>query len=222
MTIIFVLGLVNAYNLMDNLDGSAPTVALVSTLALGIYAAAQGDPALGAIGVALAGACAGFLRYNLARPAARIFMGDGGSMLVGFTVAALIMKLPNSGHLGWQLIPVTAVLVGLPALDTALVIISRLRRGVSVFSGGRDHLSHRLLALLGTPQRVAVGLALGQALFSGVGIAFRQLSPDAAAATAIAVLVAALASIIALETSRRSAGVDGPPWTTPSRGKSPA
>jgi UDP-GlcNAc:undecaprenyl-phosphate GlcNAc-1-phosphate transferase len=222
MTIVFVLGLVNAYNLMDNLDGASPSVALVSSGALGIYAAAAGHPALGAVGVALAGACAGFLPNNLSSPAARIFLGDGGSMLAGFSIAALIMALPEAEGLGWQLVPVTAVLVGLPALDTALVIVSRLRRGVSVLSGGRDHLSHRLLARLGTPRRVAAALAIGQAVCSGAGIAFRQLSPDAAAATAITVLAVALVGVLAHETSRRAPVVDGPPWTPPERGKSPA
>lgn len=168
LTVVFVIGVVNAFNLMDNMDGAAGTVALVSAAILGMLAAAHGDPALGAIDLALAGACAGFLPFNLASPS-RIFLGDGGSVPIGFAIAATIMALPGTARLDWSLIPLAVVLVGLPALDTALVIVSRKRRGVGICTGGRDHLTHRLRARLGTPRRVAMALATGQAFLCGAG-----------------------------------------------------
>ena len=87
LTTLWVVGLVNAFNLMDNLDGATGTVGGVSAPGVGVLAASQGDMAIAAMAFALAGACVGFLRFNLARPS-RVFLGDGGSMPVGFLVAA--------------------------------------------------------------------------------------------------------------------------------------
>jgi UDP-GlcNAc:undecaprenyl-phosphate/decaprenyl-phosphate GlcNAc-1-phosphate transferase len=199
LTILFVLGVVNAFNLMDNLDGATATIGLVSAAAVGLFAAVNGSLPAATLAVALAGACAGFLPYNLARPRARIFLGDGGSMAIGVTLAGLFMALPETEAFGWELLPVIAVLVGLPALDTALVIVSRLRRGVPVLSGGRDHLTHRLLERLGSCRRVAVALAGAQAVISGVAIALLYLDPKAAAAAAATLLVSGLVLIAVLE-----------------------
>ena len=163
LTIALFVGVINAYNLMDNIDGATCTIGLVSGLTLGIYAATQSAPLLGAVGLAMAGACAGFLPFNLAPPSARIFLGDGGSMPLGFLNAVLIANLPWGGSHVWVAVAVGVVLVGLPALDTALVMISRRRRRVSLLTGGRDHLTHRVLAHLGSPRLVALALAVAQA-----------------------------------------------------------
>lgn len=189
LTVVFVAGVVNAYNLMDNMDGATGSVALVSSAILGLLAAAHGDVALGAIALALAGACAGFLPFNLASPS-RVFLGDGGSMPIGFVIAATIMALPGGGRLGWALIPLAVVLVGLPALDTALVIVSRKRRGAGVFIGGRDHLTHRLQVRLGSPRRVAMALATGQAFLCGSGaILFEFVGSIAVAGSVVLILL---------------------------------
>ena len=202
LTGIFVVAVVNAYNLMDNLDGAAPTVALVSAAGIAIYATAKGDAAVGALAAALTGACAGFLPYNLRRPRARIFLGDGGSMAIGGTLAALLMSLPGVEGFGWELIPVMVVMVGLPAFDVALVTVSRLRRRVNVLSGARDHVTHRLLKRLGSCRRVAVCLACGQAALSALAIALLSVSPGAAAAGAAALIVTAMGLIAALVATR--------------------
>jgi UDP-GlcNAc:undecaprenyl-phosphate GlcNAc-1-phosphate transferase len=198
LTVVFVAGVVNAFNLMDNMDGATGTVALISGAVLGLLAAAKGNAALGAIALALAGACAGFLRCNLASPS-RIFLGDGGSVPIGFTVAATIMALPGGWHLGLALIPVTVVLVGLPALDTALVIVSRKRRGVGVFVGGRDHLTHRLRVRLGSPRRVALALAAGQALLCGAGAILFECERSIAMAGSLTLVLAGVAVVARLE-----------------------
>jgi UDP-GlcNAc:undecaprenyl-phosphate GlcNAc-1-phosphate transferase len=198
LTVVFVIGVVNAYNLMDNMDGATGSVAAVSGAALGLLAAAQGDVALGAIALALSGACAGFLPFNLASPA-RIFLGDGGSVPVGFVLAATIMAIPGGGHLGWALVPLAVVLVGLPALDTALVIVSRLRRGVGVFVGGRDHLTHRLGARLGSPRRVALTLAAAQAFLCSAGAVLFQLERPIAMAGSLSLILLGVAVVALLE-----------------------
>lgn len=198
VTAVFVLGVVNAFNLMDNMDGACGSVAGVSGALLGALALALGSPATAAIALALAGSCLGFLRYNLASPA-RIFLGDGGSMPVGFVLAALIMAMPGIRHLGWAFVPVAVVLVGLPALDTTLVVISRLRRGAGIFTGGRDHLTHRLRAKLGTARRVAAVLAASQALFVGIGALLVTVDESVAGFVAMLLILAGIAVVAFLE-----------------------
>jgi UDP-GlcNAc:undecaprenyl-phosphate/decaprenyl-phosphate GlcNAc-1-phosphate transferase len=197
-SVVFVVGVVNAYNLMDNMDGATGTVALVSGAVLGLVAAAHGDAPLGAIALALAGACAGFLPFNLASPA-RIFLGDGGSMPLGFVLAATIMALPGGGRLGLALIPLAVLLVGLPALDTALVIVSRRRRGAGVFTGARDHLTHRLRARLGSARRVALALATGQAFVCGAGAVLFDFEASIAMAASLTLILAGAVVVALLE-----------------------
>jgi UDP-GlcNAc:undecaprenyl-phosphate GlcNAc-1-phosphate transferase len=197
-SIVFVVGVVNAYNLMDNMDGATGTVAAVSGAGLGMLAADRGSPELGALALALSGACVGFLPFNLASPS-RIFLGDGGSMPIGFVLAATIMALPGGDRLGWVLVPVAVVLVGLPALDTALVVVSRLRRDAGVFTGGRDHLTHRLRAKLGSARRVALVLGTSQAVICTAGSAMFGLRYYVAALGSIALILLGIAVVVMLE-----------------------
>jgi UDP-GlcNAc:undecaprenyl-phosphate GlcNAc-1-phosphate transferase len=213
VSVVFVAGVVNAFNLMDNMDGASCSVAAVSGAGLGTLALAQGSPELAAIAFALSGSCLGFLRYNLAAPA-RIFLGDGGSMPLGFVVAALIMAMPGAGHLGWAFVPVAVVLVGLPALDTTLVVVSRLRRRAGVFTGGRDHLTHRLRAKLGGARRVAAVLATSQAFFVGIGAVLVGIGDDYLAAFVAMLLITAGIGVVALLESPDWAPAAAPDWST--------
>jgi UDP-GlcNAc:undecaprenyl-phosphate GlcNAc-1-phosphate transferase len=170
LTIVWVVGVVNAFNLMDNMDGAAASVAGVSALGAGVLALVSGKYAWAPLCFATAGACTGFLPYNLTRPA-RIFMGDGGSLPVGLLVAALTMSVVRGGYpLGSSGVVVAALLVGMVILDTTLVTYSRTRGGRPVFSGGRDHLTHRVVERLGSPRAVAGTLAATQLLVCGIAI----------------------------------------------------
>src|SRR4029077_19483517 len=111
----------------------------------------------------------GFLPRNISVPA-RIFLGDGGSMPMGFAVAVLVMVAAGTSTVAWRSLLVALLLIGIPALDTSLVIISRRRRGVSVLSGGRDHLTHRAHAHLRSPRAVALALGAVQAALSVVAV----------------------------------------------------
>lgn len=197
-SIVFLVGVLNAYNLMDNMDGATGTVAAVSAAVIGMLALARGSAGLGALALAVSGACAGFLPFNLASPS-RIFLGDGGSMPLGFVLAAMTMALPGSGRLGLALIPLAVVLVGLPALDTTLVVVSRLRRGAGVFTGGRDHLTHRLRARLGSARRVALALATSQAILCGAGAVLFGLDRSLAALGSAALILLGIAIVALLE-----------------------
>jgi UDP-GlcNAc:undecaprenyl-phosphate GlcNAc-1-phosphate transferase len=164
LTVVWVVGVVNAFNLMDNMDGAACSVGAICASCAGLIAMVGPDPLLAVVALATAGGCLGFLPHNLivGKPA-RIFLGDGGSIPLGFLVAVLLMVASSASGYGALSLLVAGLVVGLPILDTALVIVSRARRGVPVIRGGRDHLTHRLLKSLGSADRVVLALALTQA-----------------------------------------------------------
>jgi UDP-GlcNAc:undecaprenyl-phosphate GlcNAc-1-phosphate transferase len=198
LTVLWVLGLVNAFNLMDNLDGASGSVAAAASAGIGAFALWRDDPALAAMAFGLVGACLGFLRFNLARPA-RIFLGDGGSMPIGFIVAALAIAAPSVADLGAGAVLTAALLVGLVILDTTLVVISRRRRGVTLLTGGRDHLTHRLLGIVGSARRVAGTLAVAQLALCALALSAAGLGRVAVLWIAAAVAIAGIATIAALE-----------------------
>ena len=200
LAIVWVVGLVNAFNLMDNVDGAAGSVTAVAAAGAGALAAVEGDILLAALALSLAGACAGFLPFNLARPA-RIFLGDGGSMPAGFVVAAVVMGISPEAGLGQAVVLAALPLVGLPVLDTTLVVISRTRRGVNVLSGARDHLTHRLLRWLHTPRALALALGLTQAALCLIGLALFQAPTAVVLSVGSVVVAAGAAAVLVLDWS---------------------
>jgi UDP-GlcNAc:undecaprenyl-phosphate GlcNAc-1-phosphate transferase len=198
LTMFWVVLVVNAFNLFDNMDGASGTLAFVVATSAGILGLVEGNAWLAAGGGALAGACLGFLPYNLTSPA-RIFLGDGGSMPIGFAAAVLVMAGTSDALPAPQAIPVAVVLVGVAVLDTALVIVSRRRRRVSILTGGHDHLTYRVRDRLGTPRRVAVTLGGAQALLAILAIGATQGSPALVAAATTIYLLAAVGVILRLE-----------------------
>jgi UDP-GlcNAc:undecaprenyl-phosphate GlcNAc-1-phosphate transferase len=196
-TLLWVVGLVNAFNLLDNLDGATGTVASVAAAGAGFLAFAKGDTAMAVLALALSGGCLGFLPYNLARPS-RIFLGDGGSMPIGLIVAAVIMGVPHSDS-GLATLFAAAPLGGIAIFDTTLVVFSRWRRGVQVLSGARDHLTHRLFARLGTARRVALALAGVQVALCGLAAVLYLMSPEAAIAAGFLYVAIGAVVLIRLE-----------------------
>jgi UDP-GlcNAc:undecaprenyl-phosphate GlcNAc-1-phosphate transferase len=175
LTSMWIVGFTNAFNLMDNMDGAASTVACVCAAGVAAQAIVGGDGALAALALALSGACAGFLRYNLPAGApARIFLGDGGSLPIGFIVAAAAMNISVGRGIGWPVLLVAALLLAIPVLDTLLVVVSRTRRGVSLVTAGRDHLTHRLGTKLRSPRAVCAALATAQVAASAAAILAAQ------------------------------------------------
>lgn len=144
LTVIFIVGVTNAINLSDGLDGLAGGTTLLCCCAVGLLALSNGLPFVPTVAVILAGSILGFLRYNT-YPAS-VFMGDGGSQLLGFSVATLSVMLTQS-----SLAPVSSalplLLLGLPILDTLTVMLQRIREGRSPFSADKNHLHHKLLGL---------------------------------------------------------------------------
>ena len=144
ITLLWVVGITNAMNLLDNMDGLSGGVAAVAASFFLLISALNGQYLVGSLSAAVLGASLGFLMYNF-NPAT-IFMGDTGSLFLGFVLAAVGIKLrfPASYIYTW-FIPI--MVLGLPIFDTTLVVLSRLRRGLNPLTHpGTDHLSHRLVA----------------------------------------------------------------------------
>jgi UDP-GlcNAc:undecaprenyl-phosphate GlcNAc-1-phosphate transferase len=155
VTLLWVVFITNAMNLLDNMDGLSGGVAAIASLYFLLFAMMSRQYLVGALAAALLGACLGFLFYNL-NPAS-IFMGDTGSLFLGFTLASLAIKLrfpDNSFFVTWM---VPVVVLAVPVFDTTLVIVSRLRRHLNpLTTPGKDHLSHRLARLTGSPREAVL------------------------------------------------------------------
>jgi UDP-GlcNAc:undecaprenyl-phosphate/decaprenyl-phosphate GlcNAc-1-phosphate transferase len=164
LTFFWLVGITNAINLLDNMDGLAAGIALINVGFLSYFFWLYGDQALFVVSLALAGSIAGFLIFNF--PPASIFMGDSGSLFLGFTLAVLaIARQPRASNV-FAIMGVPTVLFLLPILDTSLVTITRILRGQSPVQGGRDHTSHRLIAF-GLSERRALIVLYAVALLSG-------------------------------------------------------
>ena len=163
LTVLWTVGITNAMNLLDNMDGLSASTATIASIWFGLIAVVNGQFLVSALAFTVAGAAAGFLRDN--RPPARIYMGDAGSLFLGIMLASLGMLLSlERGMLVTAAVPVLILTV--PVLDTALVTVARIRHGISPFQGGKDHTSHRLVRV-GLPVPIAVGLIAMASLAHG-------------------------------------------------------
>jgi len=155
VTVIWVVGLTNAINLLDNMDGLSGGITAIAAAFFLLLAVQNGQYLVAGLSAAVLGASVGFLVYNF-NPAT-IFMGDAGSLFLGFMLAALGIKLRfpgNTDAITWM---VPVIVLGVPIFDTTLVVFSRLRRGLHPVTAGKDHTSHRLVRM-GFTQREAVML----------------------------------------------------------------
>jgi UDP-GlcNAc:undecaprenyl-phosphate GlcNAc-1-phosphate transferase len=152
ITFIFLIGITNAVNLADGLDGLAGGLVLLCLCAIALFAAMSGSVTVAEMALIEAGAVLGFLRFNT-HPA-RIFMGDSGSQMLGFSVGALAL-LATQGEASPLSAALPLLLLGIPIMDTLTVMLTRIRAGRSPFSADSNHLHHRLLAL-GFAHREAV------------------------------------------------------------------
>lgn len=152
VTIFWIIGFTNTVNLIDGLDGLAAGVSFIASVSMFLLAYTMNQYLPAMIIVAMAGAALGFLQYNF-NPA-KIFMGDTGSMLLGYTMAvAAVLGLVKTAATIALVVPLIAM--GLPILDTLFAIIRRKMSGVPIFQPDKGHLHHRLLAL-GMSQKQAV------------------------------------------------------------------
>jgi UDP-GlcNAc:undecaprenyl-phosphate GlcNAc-1-phosphate transferase len=162
ITIIWVVGICNSINFFDNLDGGAAGTVAISSIGLA-YLALNGDQYLiAALAIVTAGSTLGFLVWN--KSPAKIYMGDAGALFLGALLATLTVRFePNTQtQIGSYLIPI--FLLAIPILDTTIAVLSRVRRHLSPFQGGQDHLSHRLIRV-GLSRRQAASTLWSLSIF---------------------------------------------------------
>jgi UDP-GlcNAc:undecaprenyl-phosphate GlcNAc-1-phosphate transferase len=155
-TVLWILAVTNAFNLLDHMDGLSSGVAAIAGLAFLVVALQTGQEAIAQPLAALLGACAGFLLFNF--PPARIFLGDAGSLFLGFWLSCLTVSFTfyERGHFALYTYFVPVAVLSVPLFDTAVVTAIRLVQGRPLFEGDRNHLAHRLLALGLSPRRTVL------------------------------------------------------------------
>jgi UDP-GlcNAc:undecaprenyl-phosphate GlcNAc-1-phosphate transferase len=164
LTMLWIAGVVNAMNLIDGLDGLAGGVSLIAVGSTFVVALVNGEPLMILFTAALGGAVAGFLFYNF-NPAS-IFMGDTGSMFLGFILATTSIQTHHKSSTAVALV-VPIIALGVPIADTLLAMARRAARGAPMFSADRGHIHHRLLAA-GLSHRDAVLVLYGASILLGV------------------------------------------------------
>lgn len=198
LTVVWVVGITASFSILDHMDGLCAGVSAMASVFFATLAYLNGQTVVTILAAATLGAAAGFLRWNF-KPA-KIFMGDGGAMLLGFLMATLALKLrlEHSPNLAGWLAPL--LILGPTIFDTTLVTISRSRRGLLPFATpGKDHSAHRL-ANLGLGQRGAVLLMyLAGALCGGAGVLVSYLPTGAGAIVGATVFLLMLPGILWLE-----------------------
>lgn len=167
ITVIWLVGITNAINLLDNMDGLAAGIAAIAAVSLTYGLAANGQMAEAALVAIFIGVLAGFLVFNF-NPAS-IFMGDAGSMFVGFFLASSVLLSETGGRSRgiFSILAVPVLILFVPIFDTTFVTLLRKLWGRKASQGGRDHTSHRLVAL-GLSERTAVLMLWGFAVAAGI------------------------------------------------------
>jgi UDP-GlcNAc:undecaprenyl-phosphate/decaprenyl-phosphate GlcNAc-1-phosphate transferase len=198
LTVFWVTGITASFSILDYMDGLCAGIAGVAALFFAFLAATHGQIWVSTLAAAIVGSALGFLRWNF-NPA-RIFMGDGGAMLLGFLMATLSLKLRLSGTSTAAGIFAPALVLGATIFDTTLVSISRSRRGLLPFATpGKDHTAHRLSNCgLGTRRAVLVMYALG-GVFGLLSILLTYLDSTHTLIAMIAIAIAVLLGVAALE-----------------------
>lgn len=163
ITIFWIVGVCNAINFFDNLDGGAAGTVAVITGFIFVIAFSRQQVLVSALAIVTAGATAGFLLWN--RAPAKIYMGDAGALFLGIIVAVLTIRLDPEITPRSKSLSIPFLLMAVPILDTSVAVFSRLRRRISPFEGGRDHLSHRLMRLGFERERAAMTLWFMAAFF---------------------------------------------------------
>jgi len=199
LTVVWIMGVTASFSILDYMDGVCAGVAAIASLFLAILAILNGQILVGTLAAAVVGAALGFLKWNFSP--AKIFMGDGGAMFLGFLVATLALKLrvhaaaPNAAWLA----PLLVLFV--PIFDTALVSVSRSRRGLVPFTNpGKDHTGHRL-ANIGLGKRGAALFMYAIGVVCGLlALLSTRLPPGQVGWLAAIASVLLLAAIVVLET----------------------
>ena len=156
VTIFWIVGICNSINFFDNLDGAAAGAVAIAALGVFFIAFDRGQELVSALSVVTAGATIGFLMWN--KSPAKIYMGDAGALFLGIIISVATIRLNPGIEPTWKSLTIPVILLAVPLLDTCVAVFSRLARGVSPLTGGKDHLSHRLVRAGLTRPMAAIAL----------------------------------------------------------------
>jgi len=168
LTIFWIVGICNSINFFDNLDGGAAGTVAVVTLGIFYIAYNQSQESVSALAITTAGATLGFLIWN--KQPAKIYMGDAGALFLGVVISVLTIRVNPGIEPTWKSLVLMPILLAVPILDTTVAVTSRIYRRLSPLTGGKDHLSHRLVRKGLTQRTAAIALWAGSALFALLAI----------------------------------------------------
>ena len=173
LALVALMALMNAVNFLDNMNGMVGGLSAISLVGFAWASAARGAEGLAAAQLAVAGACVGFLRYNF--PRARIFLGDAGSLFLGYSLGASALLAFDSAPQGWGRVGAVLILA-YPAFDMFFVVANRLRDGRKIYVGGKDHSNHRLASVIQCQTTTVILLWLSGAALCASGLAVLRLN----------------------------------------------
>jgi UDP-GlcNAc:undecaprenyl-phosphate GlcNAc-1-phosphate transferase len=172
VTILWIVGICNSVNFFDNIDGAASGTVAIAALGVFFIAFDRGQELLSALTIVTAGATIGFVLWN--KSPAKIYMGDAGALFLGVIISVATIRVNPGITPVWQSLAIPLILLAVPLLDTCVAVFSRIARGLSPLTGGKDHLSHRLVrAGLTRPMAtISLWLASGVCMFIALGVYF--------------------------------------------------
>lgn len=156
VTIFWIVGICNSINFFDNLDGAAAGAVAIAALGVFFIAFDRGQELVSALSIVTAGATIGFLMWN--KSPAKIYMGDAGALFLGIIISVATIRLNPGIEPTWKSLTIPVILLAVPLLDTCVAVFSRIARGLSPLTGGKDHLSHRLVRAGLTRPMAAIAL----------------------------------------------------------------
>ncbi len=174
ISVFWIVGITNSINFFDNVDGGASGAIAIASIFLFILALQGGQYFIAAQSIVLSGSTVGFLLWN--KPPARIYMGDAGALFLGVLIATLTLRFNPNPIDRFSSFAIPVLLLAVPILDTTVAVLSRLRRRISPFQGGQDHLSHRLMRAGLRKQPAVLILWFSSVTFSFMALAISSVS----------------------------------------------
>ncbi|CAN2227567.1 Rfe UDP-N-acetylmuramyl pentapeptide phosphotransferase/UDP-N- acetylglucosamine-1-phosphate transferase [Candidatus Nanopelagicaceae bacterium] len=168
VTIVWIVGICNSINFFDNLDGAASGAVAIAALGVFVIAFDRGQELVSALSIVTAGATIGFLMWN--KSPAKIYMGDAGALFLGVIISVATIRLNPGIVPTWKSLTIPVMLLAVPLLDTCVAVFSRLSRGLSPLTGGKDHLSHRLVRAGLTRPMAAISLWASAAMCAIIAV----------------------------------------------------
>jgi UDP-GlcNAc:undecaprenyl-phosphate GlcNAc-1-phosphate transferase len=174
ISIFWIVGITNALNLIDNLDGAAAGLTVIASLSIFTASFLSNQFLLAIFSLTIGSAALGFLYWN--RNPAKIYLGDAGSLFLGLALSVILIQFDPSVQIISSALVIPIFIMAIPIIDTSVVVLSRVHRGISIFQGGRDHISHRVISRGVSRKRSTLLIWSLGSFFSLLALAINQFS----------------------------------------------